>query len=549
NFTIIDRGDQESLAREVLRSIRVQESTLKPGDLLAILSRWKTNGVQPESAGDHALDDREFLASMAYRKYCDRLRARNSVDFDDLLLLTDQLFAKHPEALKRQQDKFDYVQIDEYQDTNQLQFRLIQALVRPHNNLCVVGDDDQSIYAWRGAEVKHILSFQSHFPTAKIVRLEDNYRCTDEILNVANRLVSFNRERHRKVLRSTKIAIEPVRYEKFSDEVAEAERICLEISYLIAKKNRQPSDFAILFRTNEQPRAFESELRRRQIPYVILGSQSFFDRKEIRDLMAYMRIIAQPRDESALLRIINTPARSIGTTTIEKIMKRSIIEGTPFFEATRKAIASGELSERAGQSVLRFEEQLQTWRGMFASSNQSIGQSLRKLIESLNYKAEVERSYKEPAQVQTRLESIEQLADSLDDYTRRVAKPRLQAFLDEIALNDRDEFGTDKKKELDQNAVKLLTIHSAKGLEFPRVYLVGMEEGLLPHKRSVEGTRQDIEEERRLAYVGVTRAQESLTLTFAETRRKWGKPRKTVPSRFLFEMRSDKQNEEAVEGE
>ncbi|WP_339742390.1 UvrD-helicase domain-containing protein [uncultured Rubinisphaera sp.] len=549
NFTIIDRGDQESLAREVLRSIRVQESTLKPGDLLAILSRWKTNGVQPESAGDHALDDREFLASMAYRKYCDRLRARNSVDFDDLLLLTDQLFAKHPEALKRQQDKFEYVQIDEYQDTNQLQFRLIQALVRPHNNLCVVGDDDQSIYAWRGAEVKHILSFQSHFPTAKIVRLEDNYRCTDEILNVANRLVSFNRERHRKVLRSTKIAIEPVRYEKFSDEVAEAERICLEISYLIAKKNRQPSDFAILFRTNEQPRAFESELRRRQIPYVILGSQSFFDRKEIRDLMAYMRIIAQPRDESALLRIINTPARSIGTTTIEKIMKRSIIEGTPFFEATRKAIASGELSERAGQSVLRFEEQLQTWRGMFASSNQSIGQSLRKLIESLNYKAEVERSYKEPAQVQTRLESIEQLADSLDDYTRRVAKPRLQAFLDEIALNDRDEFGTDKKKELDQNAVKLLTIHSAKGLEFPRVYLVGMEEGLLPHKRSVEGTRQDIEEERRLAYVGVTRAQESLTLTFAETRRKWGKPRKTVPSRFLFEMRSDKQNEEAVEGE
>ncbi|HBN74505.1 MAG TPA: AAA family ATPase [Planctomycetaceae bacterium] len=549
NFTIIDRGDQESLAREVLRSIRVQESTLKPGDLLAILSRWKTNGVQPESAGDHALDDREFLASMAYRKYCDRLRARNSVDFDDLLLLTDQLFANHSDALKRQQDKFDYVQIDEYQDTNQLQFRLIQALVRPHSNLCVVGDDDQSIYAWRGAEVKHILSFQSHFPAAKIVRLEDNYRCTDEILNVANRLVSFNRERHHKVLRSTKKAVEPVRYEKFSDEVSEAERIGLEISYMIAKKNRQPSDFAILFRTNEQPRAFESELRRRQIPYVILGSQSFFDRKEIRDLMAYMRIIAQPRDESALLRIINTPARSIGTTTIEKIMRRSIIEGSPFFEATRNAIASGELSERAGQSVLRFEEQLKTWRGMFAIQNQSLGQSLRKLIESLKYKSEVERSYKEPAQVQTRLESIEQLADSVDDYTRRVANPRLQSFLDEIALNDRDEFGTDKKKELDQNAVKLLTIHSAKGLEFPRVYLVGMEEGLLPHKRSVEGTRQDIEEERRLAYVGVTRAQESLTLTFAETRRKWGKPRKTVPSRFLFEMRSDKQNEEAVEAE
>ncbi|MCA8983258.1 MAG: UvrD-helicase domain-containing protein [Planctomycetaceae bacterium] len=546
SFTIVDRGDQESLARDVLRQIRVQESSLKPSDLLSIISRWKSAGISQDRAGEHALDDREFLASMAYRKYCDKMRARNSVDFDDLLLLTDRLFQEHPAALKRQQDRFDFVQIDEYQDTNQLQFRLVRALVEPHQNLCVVGDDDQSIYAWRGAEVKHILSFQSHFPAAKVIRLEDNYRCTDEILNVANRLVDFNRERHRKVLRSSKQALEPVRYHKFPDETTEAERVALEISYLVSQKGKQPSDFAILFRTNEQPRPFESELRRRQLPYIILGSQSFFDRKEIRDLLAYLRVIAAPDDEAALLRIINTPARGIGSSSIEKVLQRAVREGIPFFQATHGAAKHSEISAKAASSIQQFETRVRHWREEFQRTGRSYADQVRKLIEEIRYREEIDRLYTEPAQKQTRLETIEQLLDALDDYQRRSAKSNLHEFLDEIALNDRDEFGSDDKaKELQKNAVKLLTIHSAKGLEFPRVYLVGMEEGLLPHKRAVEGTRQDIEEERRLAYVGVTRAQESLTLTFAETRRKWGKPRKTIPSRFLFEMRSDRENAHA----
>lgn len=546
SFTIVDRGDQESLAREVLRQIRVQESSLKPGDLLAIISRWKSAGITPDQAREHALDDKEFLASMGYRKYSEKMRARNCVDFDDLLLLTDQLFVEHPEALQRQQQRFDYVQIDEYQDTNQLQFRLMRALVQPHDNLCVVGDDDQSIYAWRGAEVKHILSFQSHFPAAKVVRLEDNYRCTDDILAVANRLVSFNRERHRKVLRSTKRAQEPVRYQKFADEACEAERVALEISYLISERGKQPSDFAILFRTNEQPRAFESELRRRQLPYVILGSQSFFDRKEIRDLLAYLRVVASAEDEAALLRIINTPARGIGNSSVEKVLQRAVKEGIPFFQATRKAAEQREITGKAAQAIQRFEASVRQWQADFQQSGRGYAAQLRKLIEEIGYRGEIDRLYDEPAQRQTRLESIEQLLDALDDYQRRSVKGSLHEFLDEVALNDRDDFATDDKaRELQKNAVKLLTIHSAKGLEFPRVYLVGMEEGLLPHKRAVEGTRQEIEEERRLAYVGVTRAQESLTLTFAETRRKWGKPRKTIPSRFLFEMKSDRQNEAA----
>ncbi len=545
NFTIVDRGDQESLAREVLRQIRVQESSLKPGDMLSIVSRWKSAGVVPEEAGNHALDDREFLASMAYRKYCDRMRSRNSVDFDDLLLLTDRLFLEHPEALKRQQERFDYVQIDEYQDTNQLQFRLMQALVKPHQNLCVVGDDDQSIYAWRGAEVKHILSFQAHFPTAKVVRLEDNYRCTDEILNVANRLVSFNRERHRKVLRSTKQAVEPVRYEKFPDEVTEAERVVLEISYLIKQRNKQPSDFAILFRTNEQPRAFESELRRRQLPYVLLGSQSFFDRKEIRDLLAYLRVISDPEDESALLRIINTPARGISNSAVEKVLQRAVRDGISFWQAAPLALQYKEITAKAAAAIQQFQARLKHWKHEFSQPNQTLADHAGKLIDEIRYRDEIDRLYSEPAQKQVRLESITQLQEALNDYCRRTAKWNLREFLDEVMLNDRDEFGTDEKtRELQKNAVKLLTIHSAKGLEFPRVYIVGMEEGLLPHKRSVEATLKEIEEERRLAYVAVTRAQESLTLTFAETRRKWGKPRKTIPSRFLFEMRTDKHNEQ-----
>lgn len=549
-FTIVDRGDQESLAREVLRQIRVQESSLKPGDLLSIVSRWKSVGIIPEQAGNHALDDREFLAAMAYRKYCDRMRARNSVDFDDLLLLTDRLFIEHPEALKRQQDRFDFVQIDEYQDTNQLQFRLMQALVKPHQNLCVVGDDDQSIYAWRGAEVKHILSFQSHFPEAKVVRLEDNYRCTDEILDAANRLVSFNRERHRKVLRSTKKAVGSVRYEKFPDDVTEAERVVLDISYHIKQKGRQPSDFAILFRTNEQPRAFESELRRRQLPYVLLGSQSFFDRKEIRDLLAYLRVISDLQDESALLRIINTPARGISSAAVEKVLQRAVRDGVPFLDAAPQAQAEKEITAKAGGAIHDFADRVKRWQQAFNQPNTTLSGHTRKLLEEIHYRDEIDRLYNEPAQKQTRLESIEQMLDALDDYSKRVAKPNLREFLDEVMLNDRDEFGVDEKtKELQKNAVKLLTIHSAKGLEFPRVYIVGMEEGTLPHKRSVEGTRQEIEEERRLAYVAVTRAQESLTLTFAEARRKWGKLKKTIPSRFLFEMRSDRHNEKIQQEE
>ena len=535
-FAIMDRSDQESTARKVLRDIRVTEKSLKPGDLLNLISKWKSLGIAPDRATEVALDDKEFLGGMAYRKYQQTLKATGAVDFDDLLLLTEKLFLDFPEILKKHQEKFSHVQIDEYQDTNGLQFRIIDALVEEHQNLCVVGDDDQSIYGWRGAEVRHILGFGQHFPGAKVVRLEENYRCTDQILDHANALVQHNRDRHKKVLRANKDAIEDVRFLEYPDEQLEAEKVVGEIRFLHQKKEIPFRDFAILFRTNEQPRIFESELRRRQIPYVLMGSQSFYDRKEIRDLLCYMKSIAYDRDEQSLLRIINTPARGIGTASVNKILARAVREGTPFWNAVEMTYDGGEISQKTVQNIRSFQNQLKRWRNQFHQHPYDMAANMRSLVDEIGYQYEIEKQYKDEQQQASRKAILDDYIDSLDEYVSKTKSPTLDDYLKSIALERRDE-EPDKEEMANADAVKLMTLHSAKGLEFPRVYMVGMEEGLLPHKRTVDGTEGEIAEERRLAYVGVTRAQESLTLTRAAQRRKWGKLRKSIPSRFLREMK------------
>jgi DNA helicase-2/ATP-dependent DNA helicase PcrA len=538
SFAILDRGDQESIARTVLRDIRVTEQSLKPGDLLSIVGRWKSAAVLPSQAADQVADDREFLAAMGYRRYQEKLRSTGAVDFDDLLLLTEQLFAQFPEALARHQRRFDHVQIDEYQDTNGLQFRLIESLVRLHHNLCVVGDDDQSIYGWRGAEVSHILGFARHFPGAKVIRLEDNYRCTADILAHANRLVACNRERHPKVLRAYKTGDTPVRFLEYPDEQLEAELVVREIKYFAQVKKVPLQDFAILFRTNEQPRVFESELRRAGIAYVLLGSQSFFDRKEIRDLLSYLKVLARPADEASLLRIINTPARGISTGTVEKVLTHAVKEGKTFWQAARELAAGGAITAKAAAAVATFERQLEDFRQRFTTEPERMDQHFRTLIDEIGYEGEIEKQYKDPQQALLRTEMVDQFVQAMAEYLTHTGSHDLTDFLAGLALEGRDE-EPDKDEQVAQNAVKLMTLHSAKGLEFPRVYMVGMEEGLLPHKRSVDATEKEIAEERRLCYVGITRAQEHLTLTRAEARRKWGKLRPSIPSRFLFEMRGD----------
>ncbi|MGD9854879.1 MAG: ATP-dependent helicase [Planctomycetaceae bacterium] len=534
-FRIMDRGDQESVARSVLRDIRVTEKSLRPGDFLATISRWKSSGVEAAHAADAAQSDQEFLGAMGYRRYQEQLRASGAVDFDDLLLLTDRLFAEFPEVLARQQSRFDHVQIDEYQDTNGIQFRLIAALVARHRNLCVVGDDDQAIYGWRGAEVRHILGFGSHFPEAAVFRLEDNYRCTDRILELANRLVRHNRGRHPKTLRAHKTSTHEVRVIEYPDEQLEAEKVVLEIRFLIQKKDVPPGDMAILFRTNEQPRPFESELRRTGVPYVLIGSQSFYDRKEIRDVLAYLKVLAHPHDESSLLRIINVPARGIGARTVTGLQERAVREGRAFWDVVEQALASGELPAKAQAGLWDLRELLGEFRRKLQEAPRQLEQHVEHLLERIDYESEIERQYKDPQQQLARTAVIEEFFKSIGEYLQRTAAPSLDDFLTGIALEGRDE-EPDKEEQSAANAVKLMTLHSAKGLEFPRVYLVGMEEGLLPHKRSVEATDKEIEEERRLTYVGVTRAKDVLTFTRAATRRKWGKVTPSVPSRFLFEM-------------
>lgn len=538
-FSIMDRSDQESMARKVLREIRVTEKSLRPGDLLSLISKWKSIGIAPDRATEVALDDKEYLGGLAYRRYQQNLKATGTVDFDDLLLLTERLFLNHPEVLKKHQQRFTHVQIDEYQDTNGIQFRIIEALVREHNNLCVVGDDDQSIYGWRGAEVKHILGFSQQFPGTKVIRLEENYRCTDRILDLANRLVKNNRERHQKILRANKTAREEVRFLDLPDEQTEAERVVHEIRHLHESRRIPLKDFAILFRTNEQPRIFESELRRRQIPYVLMGSQSFYDRKEIRDLLSYMKVIARDDDEQSLLRIINTPARGIGIGSVEKLMKRAVRTGEKIWDIVPAALQEGDINPKTAEAINTLHSQFQRWRKQYQHHPDQMDTLTHKLVQEIGYEYEIEKQYKDEQQQATRKAVLEDYINSLAEYVDRASKPSLADYLDTIALERRDE-EPDKEAKANADAVKLMTLHSAKGLEFPRVYMVGMEEGLLPHKRTIAGTESEIAEERRLAYVGVTRAQETLTLTRATTRRKWGKSKPSPPSRFLFEMRAEK---------
>ena len=538
-FAIYDRSDQESAARTALRDIRLGDGTMKPSDLINRISKWKMQGIQDHEASSHVEADFDFLAAMAYKRYQKQLRACGAVDFDDLLLLTVKLFKDFPDVLQRHQSKFDHLQVDEYQDTNGVQFQLIESLVKPHRNICVVGDDDQSIYGWRGAEVEHIINFAKYFPNTKTVRLENNYRCTDRILECANRLVKHNRLRHDKTLIPHKKSGSPIRLQAFEDETAEAEGVVQEIAYLISELGVKPKQVAILFRTNEQPRVFEQELRRQKVPYMLVGGQSFFDRREIRDLMAYLKAIENSRDEVSLLRIINTPARGIGDTTTEKILQRAVKKGVSFWDFVPEASAEGLVPAKTLTSLVKFRELLQRYGQVMNSDPKNLAEQCRQLVSEIDYASEIAKQYKEETQQETRKTILEEFINSIGQYVERNEDPSLTGFLETTALMDRED-EADRNEKQEQDAVRLMTLHSAKGLEFPRVYLIGMEEGFLPHKRSIEAdSEKDIAEERRLAYVGVTRAMDHLTLTRAKSRMKWGKRRETVPSRFLFEMQAE----------
>ena len=539
-FSIYDRGDQESIARQILRDVRIAGGAVKPSDFLYQISQWKSAGILPDTAMSHPESAREYLIAVAYNRYQMALKTLGAVDFDDLLIHTEELFKQFPNVLLEESQRFDHLLIDEYQDTNMIQYRIVRGLALPHRNICAVGDDDQAIYGWRGAEVTHILNFKKDWPEAKIIRLENNYRSTSQIIDWANRLIVFNTQRHDKKLRAVSQG-PPPQILQCRDGEAEAKTVVSLIRRRMQEAHLQPRDFAILFRTNEQPRAFEMELRAMKIPYSVVGSQSFFDRKEVKDIISWLKVLVRPQDNISLLRIINTPPRGIGGTTIRKITEAAISAQKSDWEILGDPEKFGiHLETGTRTAVETFRQLVQTERARF---KKSFSTSLfENFIEKIGYKREIERAYPDLQERENRLNSLGEVVSAVSAYLTENPQGTLRDFLDNTVLGEPD-FGSDKSKKDGKNAVVLLTYHAAKGLEFPEVYMVGMEEGLLPHQRSIDDFNMlAVEEERRLCYVGITRSQRRLTLTMALNRQKWGKMRPTLPSRFLYEVTGQADN-------
>lgn len=533
-FAIYSGGELESVARSVLREINVPDATLSPSQLLQFIGRWKNSRASPEQAALLADSDQAVLAAAGFRRYQKALKQLGAVDFDDLLLLTDRLFREFPDVRQAESQRFQQILIDEFQDTNETQYRLVRELARDHRNLCVVGDDDQSIYGWRGAVVEHILTFAREWPGTVVVRLEDNYRSVAPILSWANQLIAHNPQRHGKQLRPARRGGDVPRIVQYADEAVEAKEVVASIQSRLAAGGREPRDFAILFRTNEQTRPFETALRQAKLPYVLIGGMSFFDRKEVQDVLAYLRVVVNPYEDTSLLRILNRPPRGFGGKTVERLMAHAWQNKTSVWSALVAAPDNGlALPAEGVRAAVDLQQHLDTARAQCAAGE--LVDAARNLIDRVEYRREIEKLYRETEEQESRWGTVQQLINALAEYVRDSAAASMLEFIDHMALGDR-ELDDEKDKQLRQNAVMLMTLHSAKGLEFSEVYLVGLEEGILPHRKSIENGEAAIVEERRLCYVGVTRAQDRLTLSLPLSRLKWGKPRATIPSRFLYEL-------------
>jgi ATP-dependent DNA helicase UvrD/PcrA len=530
-FTIADASDQLAAVKSVLRELRVPEAAIRPPALMAKISMAKNHLLRSGQLMDAATDDLEELVGLAYRRYEEHLTRSRALDFDDLLLKTLELLRNHREVRDAYRERYRYVLVDEYQDTNAPQYEIVRQIADGHQNLCVVGDDDQSIYGFRGADVQKILGFPKDFPNALTVRLETNYRSTEQILGAANRVIRNNPARHEKTLESAKGPGEPIRYQRLQGEEEEATFVVREILRERGERTVSLGSFAILFRTANQPRPFEAALRREGLPYRLVGGRSFFDRKEVRDLLAFLKIMANPRDETSLLRVVNVPPRGVGKKSIERALEYATKNGITVGAAFSENGAIEGVPETAMEAVKRLLATLDSLSKR--AQGPRLVSAIRDLIEAVDYRSEVERCYEEPEARLLRMAAVEEVVNFAENYARRTAKPTLLGFLEELSLSQEDDLN-DKKEDTRDDAVWLMTLHAAKGLEFPYAFLVGLEEGLLPHARSV--AEDTVAEERRIMYVGITRAMKRLTVSYTESRSKYGKRVVTVPSRFLYEM-------------
>lgn len=535
NFTIFDDADQMGLIKKLAGRIHDRENPIDPSLARHLISKAKNLGMTyPEETGT-------ALGSL-FAHYQQELKTLNSMDFDDLLLNAKTLLEEHEEVRNAWQQRYRYILIDEFQDTNKLQMELISHLVGEPVNLCVVGDDDQSIYGWRGAESANLLEFERFFSNPEIITLEQNYRSTDVILATANRLIKNNARRREKNLWSGDDDGDPVRVLGALDDVSEAEFIADEMmaSGPYSSEGRSWADFAILYRMNAQARLFETALRERKIPYRVIGGKSFFDRREIKDVMAYLTALLNPDDDNALLRVITTPPRGIGKTTLQVLLEASAKKKIPLAEIFSDKELRDTFSTRTAEAIKRFCENWEACKIRFQTPGNDPAILLRELLDHDGYFDDLRKSCKTTEEADAREINVKELLQSMSDYCAKNRREGAQGFLDHMSLQrDREE-----EKEETQG-VTLITLHAAKGLEFSQVYLVGFEDGLLPHERSKqEGT---VEEERRLCYVGITRARKNLTITHCHTRKKFGTIISCKPSSFLNEIRGDGVEESSME--
>jgi len=523
NFTIYTQSEQSGLMKRIIVKCAAHGEKLDADTAISLLSRQRNKGVPADPNPQALIND-------VGREYHRQMKLLNAVDFDDLLILAEKLLRDFPDVAAAWQARYDHIMVDEFQDTNRLQMDLLRRLTGPHRNICVVGDDDQSIYGFRGAEISNILEFERHFPNPTVVTLEENYRSTNPILNTANGVIRNNRERRPKKLWSAREGAEPVRLISMPGDKEEAEFIVEEIELLKGREQLQFDDFALLFRTNNQIRPFEENMRRRKIPYRIIGGRSFFDRREIKDALAWLHLMVNRSDDVNLLRIINTPPRGIGESVIEAVLEASATRKEPISTTLENEGFTASLSARSRSAVASFTAFMREWQDRLTGQYPEMSAYLKALLDAIEYIPWLKRQCKDPEEEAQREKAIFELLESMKERNIR-SETDLIDFLASVGLDDDRDSGDELEK---QKGVSLITVHASKGLEFPVVYIPGFEEGIFPHKRSAdEGTK---DEERRLLYVAITRAMKRLTITYCGSRLKWGDRQPTQPSTFLREL-------------
>lgn len=534
NFSILDTADQLSVIKGILKERNLDPKKFDPRSILGTISSAKNELTEPEEFSKVAGGYYDQVVSDVYADYQKKLLKNQSLDFDDLIMTTIKLFDRVPEVLEFYQRKFQYIHVDEYQDTNRAQYMLVKQLAERFQNLCVVGDSDQSIYRWRGADITNILSFEKDYPNASVILLEQNYRSTKRILRAANEVIKNNSNRKPKNLWTENDEGIKISYYRGDNEFGEGQFVAGKIHQLHSSGKRKLSDIAILYRTNAQSRVIEETLLKAGLNYNIVGGTKFYDRKEIKDILAYLRLVSNPDDDISFTRIVNVPKRGVGATSLEKIASYAAINGLSFFQAIQQVDFIG-VSAKAANALDSFRQMIENLTNM--QDYLSITELTEEILDKTEYREMLKAE--KSIEAQSRLENIDEFLSVTKNFEQKSEDKTLVAFLTDLALiADIDQLDQKEEESGGKDAITLMTLHAAKGLEFPVVFLMGLEEGVFPHSRSLM-EEAEMEEERRLAYVGITRAEQELYLTNAKMRTLFGRTNMNPESRFIAEIPDD----------